>query len=111
MLEEVFLDKTRDEWFEVLKDANISVGKVLDLEEVLSDPQALERGMVVELEAPGIPDGKVIQPGIPFHLSETPGKVRHAGSVTGQHTEEVLAELGYTPIQIDGLLARGAVAG
>ena len=110
-LEGVFLTKSRDEWFEVLKDANISVGKVYDLEEALSDPQAVERGMVVELEAPGVPAGKVTQPGIPFHLSETPGKVRHAGSVTGQHTAEVLAELGYTPIQVDGLLARGVVAG
>ena len=110
-LEGVFLTKSRDEWFEVLRDANISVGKVYDLEEALSDPQAVERGMVVELVAPGVPAGKVTQPGIPFHLSETPGEVRHPGSVTGQHTAEVLAELGYTPIQVDGLLARGVVAG
>ena len=109
-LEGVFLTKSRDEWFEVLKDANISVGKVYDLEEALSDPQAVERGMVVELVAPGVPSGRVTQPGIPFHLSETPGKVRLPGSVTGQHTAEVLAELGYTPIQVDGLLARGVVA-
>ena len=109
-LEAVFLTRTRDQWFEVLKDANISVGKVYDLDEALSDPQALDRGMVVELEAPGVAGGKVTQPGIPFHLSETPGTVRHAGSVTGQHTEEVLHELGYTPIQIDGLLSRGVVA-
>ena len=110
-LEGLFLTKSRDEWFEVLRDANISVGKVYDLEEALSDPQAVERGMVVELEAPGVPAGKVRQPGIPFHLSETPGKVRHPGSVIGQHTAEVLAELGYTPIQVDGMLARGVVAG
>ena len=110
-LESVFLTKTRDEWFEVLKDANISVGKVLDLDEALRDPQAVERGMVVELEAPGVLEGKVTQPGIPFRLSETPGEVSHPGSVTGQHTEEVLAELGYTAVQIDGLLARGVVAG
>ena len=68
--------------------------------------------MVVELEAPEVSEGKVTQPGIPFHLSQTPGKVRHSGSTTGQHTEEVLKSLGYTPIQIDGLLARGvAVCG
>ena len=109
-LESVFLTRTRDEWFEALKDANISVGKVYDLDEALNDPQALERGMVVELDAPGVEEGKVKQPGIPFHLSRTPGKVRHPGSVTGQHTQEVLAALGYTPIQIDGLLARGVVA-
>ena len=110
-LEAIFLTKTRDEWFEALKDANISVGKVYALEEALSDPQALERGMVAELEAPDVAEGKVTQPGIPFHLSDTPGKVRTPGSVTGQHTEEVLASLGYTPIQIDGLLARGVATG
>ena len=110
-LDTVFLTKTRDEWFETLRNANISVGKVYDLDEALSDPQALERGMVVELDEPGVSEGRVIQPGIPFHLSETPGKVRHPGSVTGQHTMEVLAALGYTPIQVDGLLARGIAVG
>ena len=111
-LEAIFLTKTRDEWFEALKDANISVGKVYDLDEALGDPQALERGMVVQLEAPSATDGKVTQPGIPFHLSETPGKVRHAGSVTGQHTGEVLTSLGYDQEQIAGLLQRGvAVSG
>ena len=106
-LESIFLTKSRDEWFEVLRDANISVGKVYDLDEVLSDPQALARGMVVELETPGVPEGKVKQPGIPFHLSETPGKVHHPGSVTGQHTAEVLASLGYNPDGIADLQARG----
>ena len=109
-LEATFLTKTRDEWFEVLKDANISVGKVYDLDEALADPQAIARNMVVEIEAPGVGEGKVTQPGIPFHLSATPGAVRHPGSVTGQHTAEVLADLGYSSIQIDGLLARGVAA-
>ncbi len=107
VLEESFLKKSRDEWFEALGDSNISVGKVYDLEEALSDPQALERGMVVELAAPEVPQGKVTQPGVPFHLSETPGQVRHAGSWTGRHTIEVLSGLGYTAAEIDGLLARG----
>ena len=72
-LEAIFLTKSREKWFEALRGANISVGKVYDLEEALSDPQAVERGMVVELEAPGVAGGTVTQPGIPFHLSETPG--------------------------------------
>ncbi len=106
-LEAIFLTKSRDEWFEVLQNANISVGKVYDLEEALNDPQALDRGMVVELEAPGVPSGKARQPGIPFHLSETPGQVRFPGSVTGQHTTEVLAGLGYVPARIAELRAKG----
>ena len=110
MLEATFLSKTRDEWFETLKDANISVGKVYDLDEALSDPQAIARGMVVEVEAPGVQGGKVQQPGIPFHLSETPGEVRYPGSVTGQHTADVLADLGYSPEAIADLQARGVTA-
>ena len=109
-LEATFLTKTRDEWFDVLRDANISVGKVYNLEEALSDPQVMDRGMVVELEAPGVPNGKVRQPGIPFLLSETPGAVRFPGSVTGQHTAEVLADLGYSPERIATLKARGVAA-
>ena len=109
-LEQIFLTKTRDEWFEALRDANISVGKVYDLDEALADPQALARGMVVELEAHGVPGNKVTQPGIPFHLSDTPGQVRHPGSVTGQHTAEVLASLGYSPDAIAALKEKGAIA-
>ena len=108
-LEAIFLTRTREEWFEALRNANISVGKVYDLDEALADPQAMARGMVVELEAPGVPEGRVTQPGIPFHLSETPGEVRHAGSVTGQHTADVLAALGYTPAQVADLRARDVV--
>ena len=106
-LDAIFLTKTRDEWFEALRNANISVGKVYDLEEALTDPHALARGMVVELEAPGLTGAKVRQPGIPFHLSETPGKVLHPGSVTGQHTAQVLASLGYSPDGIADLQTRG----
>ena len=107
VLETTFLTKTRDEWFEALREANISVGKVYDLDEALSDPQALARGMVVELEVPDVLEGRVIQPGIPFHLSGTPGAVRRTGSVTGQHTAEVLTALGYAPDAIEELRARG----
>ena len=106
ILEATFLSKTRDEWFEALRDANISVAKVYDLEEALNDPQVQDRGMVVELEAPGTLNGKVRQPGIPFLLSETPGAVRHVGSVVGQHTAEVLAGLGYDHDHIAELRAK-----
>ena len=106
-LEAIFLTKTRDEWFEALRDGNISVGKVYDLDEALNDPQAVARGMVVEVEAPGVPGGRVKQPGIPFLLSETPGAVRSPGSVIGQHTAEVLAGLGYGRDRIAELKATG----
>jgi len=108
-LEDTFKSRTRDEWFELLKDQDISVGKVYSLEEALADPHMVHRGMVVEVEAPDIPGGKVSQVGIPIHLSDTPGRVRHVGSVTGQHTGEVLSALGYTAEQINELQQRAVV--
>jgi formyl-CoA transferase len=61
------------------------------------------------VEAPDVPGGKVSQIGIPIHLSETPGLVRHVGPVTGQHTEEVLRALGYTGDQLSSLKQRKVV--
>ena len=108
-LEVAFGSKTRDEWFEFLKDRNISVGKVYSLEEALDDPHAVHRGMVLEVEAPHLPEGKVRQVGIPIHLSETPGAVRHLGPVTGEHTAEVMAALGFSDDRISQLQQRGVV--
>jgi crotonobetainyl-CoA:carnitine CoA-transferase CaiB-like acyl-CoA transferase len=108
-LRQTFLTRTRDEWFELLKDANISVGKVYELEEVLTDPHMTQRGMVVEVDAPDLPSGKVYQVGIPLHLSETPGQVRHVGSVTGQHTEEILVGLNYDRSQVEDLRRREVI--
>jgi formyl-CoA transferase len=51
----------------------------------------------------------VRQVGIGPKLSETPGRVRSTAPRAGQHTDEVLASLGYTPEQIEGLRSAGAV--
>jgi len=108
-LADAFSAKTRDEWFETLKDANISVGKVYSLEEALDDPHAQHRGMVLEIESSAIPEGKVRQVATSIHLSETPGQVRHLGSVTGQHTANVLEELGFDAATVADLKHRQVV--
>jgi crotonobetainyl-CoA:carnitine CoA-transferase CaiB-like acyl-CoA transferase len=98
---QVFLTKTRDEWFVFFADKDVPVGKVYTLDEVFSDPQVRHRQMVVELDHPTL--GKVKQPGIAVKLSETPGKVRSPAPIFGEHTEEILQELGYTKSQIGEL--------
>jgi crotonobetainyl-CoA:carnitine CoA-transferase CaiB-like acyl-CoA transferase len=108
-LTDTFSAKTRDEWFETLKDANISVGKVNSLEEALDDPHAQQRGMVLEIESSAMPEGKVRQVATSIHLSETPGQVRHLGSVTGQHTANVLDELGFDAAAVADLKQRQVV--
>jgi crotonobetainyl-CoA:carnitine CoA-transferase CaiB-like acyl-CoA transferase len=102
-----FKTRTRDEWFEYLRQFDICVGPVYGLEEVFHDPQVRARDMVVELEHPTV--GKVQQVGVGAKLSETPGSVRSLAPRRGQHTEEVLLDLGYSRRQIEELRADGAV--
>jgi crotonobetainyl-CoA:carnitine CoA-transferase CaiB-like acyl-CoA transferase len=95
---ETFKTKTRDEWFEILSQTDICVGKMLTLDEVPNDPQVKAREMIVEVETP---DGrKIKQVGIPVKLSETPGSIRSLAPTMGQHTDEILSGLGYFPEDI-----------
>jgi crotonobetainyl-CoA:carnitine CoA-transferase CaiB-like acyl-CoA transferase len=102
-----FKTRTRDEWFEYLRQFDICVGPVYSLDEVFNDPQVRARGMVVELEHPTV--GKVQQVGVGAKFSQTPGSVRSLAPHRGQHTEEVLLDLGYNRQQIEELRAEGSV--
>jgi crotonobetainyl-CoA:carnitine CoA-transferase CaiB-like acyl-CoA transferase len=106
-LRQEFKTRTRDEWFEYLRQFDICVGPVYSLDEVFNDHQVRAREMVVELEHPTV--GKVQQVGVAAKLSETPGSVRSLAPGRGQHTEEVLLDLGYSRQQIRDLRAEGAV--
>ena len=98
-----FASKTRDEWFETLKQTDICVAPVLGLDEALANEHNVAREMVIEVEG-------VKQVGIATKLSETPGAVRSTSPAPGQHTDDVLASLGYDAAAITALRARGAVA-
>lgn len=107
-LEQTFLTKTRDEWFELLIGNDIPAGKVYAPDEVFCDPQVIHRQMVIEVEHPTL-GKKIKQVGIAPKLSSTPGKVRSLSPLPGQHTEEVLLELGYNQKEIQNLRQQGAV--
>jgi len=106
-LKQTFLTKTRDEWFELLTQNDIPAGKVYTLDEVSTDPQVLHRQMVIEVEHPTL--GKIKQVGIAPKLSDTPGKVRSLAPLLGEHTDEVLRQLGYNQKEIESLRQEGAV--
>ena len=106
-LKHVFLTKKRDEWFELLTNNDVPVGKVYTPDEVFCDPQVLHRQMVIEVEHPTL--GKVKQVGIAPKLSNTPGKVRSLSPLSGEHTDEILQELGYKRKEIENLRQQGVI--
>ena len=106
-LEPMFRTKTREEWFELLVKADVCVGKVYDLPEVFADPQVKHRQMVLELDHPQI--GRVKQAGVAIKLSDTPGEVRSFAPSLGQHTTEILQNIGYSHDDIEKLRGSGAI--
>jgi len=107
-LKQLFLTKTRDEWFELLRQKDVPVAKVYSLDEVFADPQVLHREMVIEVDDSA--QGKVRQVGIAIKLSDTPGKVRSLSPTLGEHTEELLTGMGYDKLGIDKLHQEGIIA-
>ncbi|MFH1382679.1 MAG: CaiB/BaiF CoA-transferase family protein [Chloroflexota bacterium] len=106
-LSQLFLTKTRDEWFNLLSKKDVPIGKVYSIDEVFTDPQVLHRKMVIEVEHPT--EGKVKQVGIAIKLSDTPGAVRSLAPMPGEHTEEILAGLGYDKSAISTLQKEGVI--
>ncbi|MCC6211943.1 MAG: CoA transferase [Burkholderiales bacterium] len=90
-LQEVFLEKTYEEWETLLVANGIPVGRVNTLAEVVSHPQVAARGSFVEIDHPKA--GKLPVVGVPARLSRTPGSVRTPSPTLGEHTEEALREL------------------
>lgn len=97
--EKIFLTKKRDEWWEWAKDKDIAAAPVLYLEEAFDDPQIIHRKMMSEVDHPML--GKVKRVGSPFKLSETPARHSRFSPTTGEHTDEILKELGYSRKDIE----------
>ena len=89
----IFTTKPRKEWLNILDDAGVPCAPVLKPEEVFDDPQVLENEFIVEVDDPRV--GRMKMLGIPVRLSDAPGRIRSLAPDLGQHTDEVLLDLGY----------------
>ena len=107
ILEAVFATRSIGEWLTVLEQAGVPAGPVYNMEQVYRDPQVQEREMVVDVEHAIAGMTKAI--GIPVKLSATPGKIRRPAPALGQHTDEILGELGLSPDLIASLRERQVV--
>lgn len=90
-----------DSALQILRDADVPVGKIYSVKDMMRDPQFLARGM---FEQHQFPDGTPVKlPAISPKLSASPGETRWLGPSLGQHTNDVLRELGYTDREITRL--------
>ena len=100
---------TTANWLEKLLAVGIWAGPVYGYQDLVDDPQIAHNGTFVEYEHPT--EGHIKTPGFPYKFSATPPRIDRGAPLVGQHSREVLAELGLSEERIDGLLASGAVAG
>jgi crotonobetainyl-CoA:carnitine CoA-transferase CaiB-like acyl-CoA transferase len=98
----------RDDVLARLVSADVLTAPINEIPDVVRDPQVRHNGMIVEVEHAKLGRLDVTAP--PLHLHGTPASVRLAPPLLGQHTREILGELGYDAAAIDSLIG-GGVAG
>jgi crotonobetainyl-CoA:carnitine CoA-transferase CaiB-like acyl-CoA transferase len=98
---------TTEHWLKTLDERGLWVGPVNSYEEVLADPQVQHNGSFVTYEHPT--EGTVTTPGFAFRMSRTPASVERPAPTSGQHTVEVLKDLGLDDARIQALLGADVV--
>jgi crotonobetainyl-CoA:carnitine CoA-transferase CaiB-like acyl-CoA transferase len=101
-INDLFSKKTRDEWMKDMEDEDICASPVNSIDEVLTDSQVVYRKVLEELFDP-LKQEKIRVLRAPMKMSETPGKIRTPAPEIGQHTAEVLTDLGYSKEEISKL--------
>jgi crotonobetainyl-CoA:carnitine CoA-transferase CaiB-like acyl-CoA transferase len=100
--------RTTAEALAALEAAKIPAGPLYSPQEALEDAHIRAAGLLVDTEYPGAARPAPLAP-TPVDLSDTPGRFRHRAPTLGEHTREILTELGYTGADIDGLRTRKVV--
>ncbi|MFO7962847.1 MAG: CoA transferase [Desulfobacterales bacterium] len=112
IVDPIFLTRSRDEWVRLLRTVDVIASPVNNHVEAMADPQTRENNYVVELPYRGhdhVPDQTVEVVGMPVEFSKTPGRVTGRHPDLGEHTNEILLDLGYSWDDIGGLISEGVI--
>lgn len=107
LVQEKIKHNTTEHWLDLFATRDLWCAKVQDFEDVINDPQVAHNELIQTIDHPRAGTIKVI--GVPIKFSGTPGSIRLAPPLVGEHTDEVLAEVGFSPEQIDTFHAEGVV--
>jgi crotonobetainyl-CoA:carnitine CoA-transferase CaiB-like acyl-CoA transferase len=101
-------ERTAAEWLDLFDENGIWAGPVNSYEDVVKDPQVKHNGSLITYEHPT--EGTVTQPGFAINFTKTPSEVRFGAPLVGQHTRELLAELGISSARADALADASIIA-
>jgi crotonobetainyl-CoA:carnitine CoA-transferase CaiB-like acyl-CoA transferase len=102
-----FVTRPTDAWLAILQDADILCARVATYEDVMAHPQVAANRMVQRVRHDTL--GEIRMPGFPINSAQENALPARPAPACGQHTQAVLAELGYSPSQIDALQGQGAI--
>ena len=100
------MTKTKFEVMDICNPLDIPVGPILSMKELAEEPSLRETGTIVEVEHPG--RGRYLTVGCPVKMSDSPVEVVRS-PLLGEHSEEVLAQLGFSEADIDAMRESGAI--
>jgi formyl-CoA transferase len=93
--------KTTAEWIEILTKAEVPCGPIYTIDKVFDDPQVKHISAAANLKSPKLGDIRIVNQAV--GLSRTPARIASAPPEVGEHTDEILTELGYDKAAIDAL--------
>lgn len=101
-------ENTTQHWLDTLLAAGMWVGPVYGYEDLVKDPQIIHNGTFVEYDH--ATEGHVKTPGFPYRFAKTPPRIDRGAPRVGEHTEEILAEIGVESERVRAMLDAGVIA-